>query len=183
MVVWSAPWLFASAAIAYGYMPPQLHSATGNYGLAFAAGLTVLTLLVSTFIQPVAKRLHSFASARGLVVSLWSVAAGILLVSAAVALQSLWWGIAACVVIGAALGTGLVPGLLETQQLASPQDLAALTGIFYAVAYAGFLAPTVIAALGQSLPAPLVLLACSGGCVLVTLWVMRASRRYPPVGG
>lgn len=180
VVAWCAPWLFASAAIGYGYMPPQLHAATGDYGLAYAAGVTVLTLAVSTFIQPLAKRLHSLDSARGLIVALLAVAAGVLIVAVAIAWQSPVLGVAACIVIGAALGIGLVSGLLETQRIATPEDLATLTGVFYAIAYAGFLAPSLISALAQAVNSLLVLAILSAGCTLIALFVLGASGRHLP---
>lgn len=59
--------------------------------------------------------------------------------------------------IGAGLGIVLVSGLLEVQRIATSGDLAALTGVFYAIAYAGFLAPILIAAIAASVPVTTIL--------------------------
>ncbi|HYZ52724.1 MAG TPA: MFS transporter, partial [Streptosporangiaceae bacterium] len=153
----AAPWLFASAAIGYGYLPTQLRGATGSWGLVFATAATVVALGTSSAIQPIAKRLHSLESARGLAVGVFIIAAGIAVAVLAISAQSVWTGLAANVVIGVGLGITLVSGLLEVQRIATPADLAGLTGVFYALAYAGFLAPTVIAAIAASIPVTTIL--------------------------
>jgi hypothetical protein len=53
---------------------------------------------------------------------------------------------AASALAGAGIGIALSSGLLEVQRIAGPADAAGLTGVFYAFAYAGFLAPTITAA-------------------------------------
>jgi hypothetical protein len=120
----AAPWLFASAAIGYGYLPTQLRGATGSWGLVFATAATVVALGVSSAIQPVAKRVHSLESARGLCTGVAVIAAGIAMTALAVMAQSPWAGLAANAVIGAGMGITMVSGLLEVQQIASPGDLA-----------------------------------------------------------
>lgn len=72
----AAPWLFGSAAIGYGYLPTQLRGAAGSWGLVFATATTVIALGMSSTIQPVAKRLHSPASARGLAAGVFIIATG-----------------------------------------------------------------------------------------------------------
>ena len=52
----------------------------------------------------------------------------------------LWLGVAAAAVCGVGIGIGLSSCLLEVQRIATPRDLAGLTGVFYAFAYLGFLA-------------------------------------------
>ncbi|GHI93915.1 hypothetical protein [Streptomyces olivaceus] len=61
--------------------------------------------------------------------------------------QSWVLGILAAAVSGSGMGVGMVSGVLEVQRIAGPADLAGLTGVFYAIAYSGFLLPTVLAAL------------------------------------
>ena len=143
----AAPWLFASAGIGYGYLPTQLRGDTGSWGLVFATAATVVALAVCSAIQPVAKRVHWLQSARGLGTGVAVIAAGIAIAALAVSMQSPWAGLAANAVIGAGMGVTMVSGLLEVQRIASPGDLAGLTGLFYALAYVGFLAPAVMAAI------------------------------------
>jgi MFS family permease len=176
----AAPWLFASAAIGYGYLPTQLSGATGSWGLVFATAATVVALGVSSAIQPVAKRVHSLESGRGLCTGVAVMAAGIALAALAVSAQSPWAGLGANVVIGAGMGVTMVSGLLEVQRIATRADLAGLTGVFYALAYLGFLAPTVMAALPASIPVAAILWAVTGLAVASWLFILTASTRHLP---
>ncbi|KTR02095.1 MFS transporter, partial [Curtobacterium luteum] len=157
VVLVAAPWIFGSAAIGYGYLPTQLAGATGTWGLVFATAATVVALGVSSAVQPIAKRVHSSTSARGLTVAVALMTVGIGVVALAIVLQSVWIGLGANVVIGAGIGVALVSSLLEVQRIAGTRDLAGLTGVFYAAAYAGFLAPAVIAAVAGFVAVPVVL--------------------------
>ncbi|ROP65710.1 MFS transporter [Curtobacterium sp. ZW137] len=180
VVLVAAPWIFGSAAIGYGYLPTRLVGATGAWGLVFATAATVVALGVSSAVQPIAKRVHSITSARGLAWAVFLMTLGIAVVGVAIVLQSVWIGLAANVVIGVGIGFGLVSSLLEVQRIAGPRDLAGLTGVFYAAAYAGFLAPAVIAAVAGVVALPVVL------AVIVALglvsWggVLVSSRRHIP---
>jgi MFS family permease len=177
----AAPWLFASAAIGYGYLPTQLHEATGSWGLVFATAATVVVALgTSSAIQPIAKRVHSLESARGLSTGVFIIAAGIAVAVLAISAQSVWIGLAANVVIGVGLGITLVSGLLEVQRIATPADLAGLTGLFYTLAYAGFLAPMVIAAIASSIPVTTILWAVVALAVVSWLLILTASTRHLP---
>jgi MFS family permease len=176
----AAPWLFASAAIGYGYLPTQLRGATGSWGLVFATAATVVALGVSSAVQPVAKRLHSLESARGLSTGVAVIAAGIALAVLAVSARSPWAGLAANAVIGAGMGITMVSGLLEVQRIASGKDLAGLTGVFYALAYLGFLVPAGLAALPASIPVTAILGAVLALCVVSWLFIAAASTRHLP---
>src|SRR5699024_5373972 len=105
-----------------------------------------IALGVSSAIQRVAKRVHSMTSARGLSAALVTLAAGIALVWLSIDQQSVTIGVLANIVVGAGIGIGLVSALIEVQRIAGDKDLAGLTGVFYAAAYLGFLAPAVITA-------------------------------------
>ncbi len=175
----AAPWLFASAAIGYGYLPTQLPDATGSWGLVFATAATVVALGASSAIQPVARRVHSLHSARGLCTGVAVIAAGIAMTALAVSLQSPWAGLAANAVIGAGMGITMVSGLLEVQRIASPGDQAGLTGLFYTLAYAGFLAPAIMAAV-KSVPATTMLWGAAGLAVASWLLILAASTRHLP---
>ncbi|GAA2246956.1 MFS transporter [Herbiconiux moechotypicola] len=178
VVAVAAPWIFLSAAVGYGYLPTRLAAATGENGLLFATAATVVALGVSSLVQPLAKRLHSPRSARGLVTAVFVMAAGLALVTGAVAVQSVWLGIVANAVIGAGMGIALVSALLEVQAIATDRDLAGLTGVFYAVAYVGFLAPAGIAALAGAVPVTTILLVVTALAVVAGAVVLASSRRY-----
>lgn len=186
VVLVAAPWIFAAAGLAYGYLPVLLSDETGDWGLAYATALTVIALGVASLVQPIAKRLDSVSSARGLVSALGTIAAGLVVLTAAVGMRSLALGVVASVVLGAGMGIALVSGLLEVQRIATPRDLAGLTGVFYAVAYAGFLVPTLMAALTPPLSTiglciAMVVLASLSGLVLVFGYTKHLPRPAGPV--
>jgi hypothetical protein len=61
--------------------------------------------------------------------------------------------------LGSAYGIAVVSGLLEIQRIAEPDELAGLTGVYYSLAYIGFLLPAVLAALGHYFSYPIMLTA------------------------
>ncbi|HET7723277.1 MAG TPA: MFS transporter [Propionibacteriaceae bacterium] len=177
-----APWIFGLAAISYGYAPVLLQARTGGLGVAYATLLTVVSLGVAAVVQPAAKRLDSRDSARGLTVALVVLTAALAVVALAVSVQSPALGVAGAAVSGAGIGIALSSGLLEVQRIAGPRDLAGLTGAFYAAAYAGFLLPTVMAAISPlfSTLEQLVLLVALG--LVSTLVVVSNYRKHLPKG-
>jgi len=180
VVLVAAPWIFGSAAIGYGYLPTKLAGATGTWGLVFATATTVVALGVSSAVQPLAARVHSLLSARGILTAVALMTVGIAVVVVAIQLQSVAVGLVANVVIGLGIGIALVSSLLEVQRIAGPRDLAGLTGVFYAAAYAGFLAPAVIAAIANVVAVPTVLWVVVGLGVLSCVAIAASSRRYVP---
>lgn len=56
----------------------------------------------------------------------------------------------------------VVSGLIIAQSLASPRDLAGITGVYYSLSYLGFLLPTILAALTP-------VLSYTGGLVIVAV--------------
>ena len=56
------------------------------------------------------------------------------------------------IVLGIAYGICVVAGLVIVQAIAEPKDLAGITGVYYSLAYSGFLLPTVLAALLPLMP-------------------------------
>ncbi|PWH06994.1 MFS transporter [Brachybacterium endophyticum] len=180
VVLPAAPWIFGSAAIGYGFLPTQLGGATGRWGLVCATAATVIALGVSSLIQPLAQRVHSLESARGLLVAVAMMVLGIAIVAVAIRTQSVAIGLGANVIIGIGIGTALVSSLLEVQRIAGARDLAGLTGVFYAAAYAGFLAPAVIAALAHLLDVTLVLAVIVGLGALCWIGIVASSRRHIP---
>jgi MFS family permease len=180
VVAVAAPWLFGAAALGYGYLPTQLRGVTGSWGIMFATTATVVALGTSSAIQPLAKRLHTAGSARGLAAGVGTLAVGIAGTALAIGAQSIVAGLAANVVIGAGIGITMVSGLLEVQRIATAADLASLTGLFYALAYAGFLTPVVVAAVAASVPVTVILWVITGLAVISWAFILRASTSYLP---
>lgn len=182
VVVVAAPWIFVAAALAYGYLPVLLSSATGHWGLAYATLLSVITLGAAALVQPWAKRVDSRDSARGVVVSLLFITAGIIIAAAAMSANSIVAGVTASLVLGVGMGIGLASCLLEVHRITTRMDLAGLTGNFYAISYAGFLTPAVIAGLsGIALTLDL-LLALAVFAALCCLGVLVSYRKHLPAG-
>ncbi|MFF0246713.1 MFS transporter [Streptosporangium sandarakinum] len=155
-----APWVFGSAGLAYAVMPQLVGFRVGHWGLAYATGLTVLTLGVGVAVQPVAKRLHGEEGARtgrAPVAAMAVMLLGAVLCAANALLLSPWLAAAAAVALGAGYGIAMVSGLQEIQRMAGADDLAGLTGVYYALAYSGFLLPTVLATLAGWLSYPVML--------------------------
>jgi hypothetical protein len=178
-----APWIFGSAGIAYAVTPTLVGDRVGSWGLAYATLLTVCTLGTGALVQPLAKRLDSVSTARAIVVAMILMSAGVAL-SAVVAKVGLpWLGVVDGILLGAAYGIAVVSGLLEIQRIAAANggdDLAGLTGVYYSVAYVGFLLPSVLAAIADLAPYAVLL----AGVALITLActgvVLASSRRHLP---
>ncbi len=133
----AAPWVFAAPSIAFAVLPGLVAHQTGSYQIAFAALVAGLTLGIGILIQPLARRLDGAGDVRGLLVGLLAVSAGTLLGALAVQAQSWPLVVPAAGLLGCGYGLCIVSGLLETQRLASNEDLASLTAIYYALTYVG----------------------------------------------
>ncbi|GAA4479155.1 MFS transporter [Enteractinococcus fodinae] len=161
-VATAAPWVFGAGGIAYGLLPQIMAHATGAYTTIYATTMAVLTLGIGAFIQPFAQRLDRHLDGRGLPIGLGTVVIGLVLASLASYQEGPIIGLMAAVVLGLGYGSVLVTGLTRVQQIAPAQDLAGLTGLFYALTYVGFLFPTVIAALLPVMPYNVTLLVFAG---------------------
>jgi MFS family permease len=149
LVLPMAPWVFGAAGVAYAILPQAMAHRMGHWALLYATALTVATLSAGVLVQPVARRLDHANRPRALMVSMVAISAGIGLAAFSVALGSPWCGVAAAVVLGLAFGVALVAGLVEVQRLSRPDDIVAMTGIYYALTYVGFLLPTALAVAGR----------------------------------
>jgi len=181
VVMLAAPWAFVAGSVAYGYMPVLLAGASGHWGLAYATLLTVVTLGCASLAQPLARRLDTPDSARGVMVGVFIIAAGLVLAWAAVQAGSLPMGLATSVVLGAGLGICLLSGLLEVQRIANPRDLAGLTGVFYCVTYSGFLAPLVLSWIASFVAVGWVLVAVATLALLTAFYLRVQYRKHLPV--
>ncbi|WP_153504783.1 MFS transporter [Cumulibacter manganitolerans] len=152
-----APWIFGSAGIAYAIVPQQVQGALGSAALLFTAGLTVATLGTGVLVQPIARRLDDASTARAVVVSMVLMAIGVALAALTAVAHSPWLAVPVALTLGAAYGIAVVSGLLEIQRMAEPDQIAGLTGVYYAIAYVGFLLPAVLAALSSRFGYPAML--------------------------
>jgi MFS family permease len=149
LVLPMAPWVFGAAGVAYAVLPQTMAHIMGHWALLYATALTVTTLSAGVLVQPVARRLDHAHRPRALVVSMVAISFGTGLAAVSVAIASPWWGVAAAVVLGLAFGVALVSGLIEVQRLSGPDDVVAMTGVYYSLTYVGFLMPTALAVAGR----------------------------------
>ncbi|MEV4461402.1 MFS transporter [Microbispora sp. NPDC049633] len=178
-----APWVFGTAGLAYAVMPQLVGFRVGDWGLAYATGLTVLTLGTGVAVQPVARRLHrerGTRTGRAPVAAMAVTLVGAALCAVNAVLLSPWLAAVASAALGAGYGIAVVSGLLEIQRMAGADDLAGLTGVYYTLAYAGFLLPTVLATLSAWLSYPVMLAAVAAVALVCLGLVMTGARVTEP---
>ncbi|MFI7033121.1 MFS transporter [Microbispora rosea] len=213
-----APWVFGAAGLAYAVMPQLVGFRVGDWGLAYATGLTVLTLGAGAAVQPVARWLHGemktgemktgevkpgetktggtktggtktgetktsgagTRTGRAPVAAMAVMLLGAALCAANAVLLSPWLAAVTAATLGAGYGLAVVSGLLEIQRMAGPDDLAGLTGVYYMLAYAGFLLPTVLAGLSSWLSYPLMLAAVAAAALVCLGLVVTGARVTEP---
>lgn len=149
VVVPMAPWVFGAAGIAYAIVPALVESSLGDAKLLFAAGLAMGTLGTGVLVQPIARRLDDASTPRAIVVSMALMTLGASMSAVTAAVGSPWLAVPVALLLGAAYGVAVVSGLLEVQRIARPDELAGLTGVYYALTYVGFLFPAVLAAFAR----------------------------------
>ncbi len=147
-----APWIFGAAGVAYAVLPETMAHTVGRWSLLYATALTVVTLGVGAAIQPAARHLDHAHHPRAILAAMAVVTIGVAAAALSVEAQSPWLGVGAAVLLGLAFGMALVAGLLELQRLSAPDDLAAMTGFYYSLAYLGFCLPAVLAFAGSWFP-------------------------------
>lgn len=116
-----APWVFGAAGLAYAVTPQLVGSRVGHWGLAYATGLTVLTLGMGAAVQPVAEKLHGEVgnrTGRAPVVAMTVMLLGAALCAANAVLLSPWLAVVTAITLGAGYGIAVVSGLLEIQRMA-----------------------------------------------------------------
>lgn len=175
----AAPWVFAAGTTGFAVIPAVVPG-LGEGRLAYATAAVAITLGCSVLIQPLARRVDTVRNARSLLTGLSVVLLGLCLVLLAILTVAPPLGLVASAVLGCGNGLLMVGGLLEIQRAAEPHELGALTGFFYTLAYAGFLAPTIVALLAQWIGGAWILAGMVLLCVASLATVARSSRKYLP---
>jgi hypothetical protein len=113
-------------------------------------------------------------------VALGLVLVGVLASAVNADARSPWAAVAVAAVLGAGYSIALVSGLREVQRIAGARDLAGLTGLYYAMSYAGFLLPTALALASAVASYAVLLLAVAGmvGCSLGVV-LFNSTRNVP----
>ena len=181
LVLPAAPWVFAAAGVAYAILPSTVEDRLGDSATIYATGLTVLTLGVGALAQGTVALLNRLTRGRALLVGMSGMAVGMALAALASTLHSPLFVAGVAAVLGASYGVCVVAGLLIAQSLATPRDLAGITGVYYSLAYLGFLLPTLLAALTPVLSYTGGLLGVAALSVLCLALVALGLRRPPAV--
>ncbi|MGO1677365.1 MFS transporter [Brevibacterium aurantiacum] len=176
LIIPAAPWVFAAAGVAYAVMPALVQNALGEWTTMYATVLTVVTLGAGALVQNLVPRINKWTGGRALVVGLtfMTIGMGLAVVAALVADPIVAFVVA--IVLGIAYGICVVAGLVIVQAIAEPKDLAGITGVYYSLAYSGFLLPTVLAALLPVMPYSVSLGAVALVCLLSLGCVSLASK-------
>jgi MFS family permease len=171
-----APWVFAAPTLSFAVGPSLVGSRLSGMDVAFAAAAAVVTLLVGTATQLFSRRLVLALRGHAMSAGVLVCCAGAVLLSLAADDGDLWPVAVAAPVFGLGYGLTMVAGLTAVQALATPQTLAGVTAVFYALTYVGFLLPAALAAAAAAVDMRMLLLAVAAAGVL-TAAVSSASLR------
>lgn len=177
LIIPAAPWVFGAAGIAYAVMPALVQDELGEWTTLYATVLTVATLGAGALVQNSVPRINRWTGGRALVVGLILMTVGMALAVVAAVVAEPVLAFVVAIVLGIAYGICVVAGLIIVQAIAGPDDLAGITGIYYSLAYSGFLLPTVLAALLPVMPYSVSLAVVAAICLLCLGAVARASSR------
>jgi len=147
-----------------------------GYAVGFATLVMIITLGVGWVTQFFSGHLAKYLRGRvGLVGGSLITLGALLLIPAAYSHQ-VWIVLLAAPVFGAGYGLAMVSGLAATQALATPDDLAGITAVYYSLTYVGFLLPAALAALTSFAPMWILLGATAAACALCTALAARGMR-------
>jgi MFS family permease len=148
-----APWVFASATLAFITIPTRVH--TGFAAPVVAGIATLIANGVSALIQIVA-RARRWGPQAGTTGALLA-ALGYAVTAAAPPTMTLGLGLSVLVVLGCASGLLLREGLIDVEAAAPQRVRGALTGAFYTVSYVGFGLPLLLSSLGSAKDSAIIL--------------------------
>ncbi|TQL56131.1 putative MFS family arabinose efflux permease [Subtercola boreus] len=173
-----APWVFAAPALAFAVGPSLVGGAVPGFAVGFATLVTVITLSFGWLTQFVSGPILRALRGRAGLVGVLFIAAGALLLIPASLSQQVWAVLLAAPVFGIGYGLSMVSGLTAVQAMATPDDLAGLTAVYYSLTYAGFLLPAILAALTAVTPMGALLVAVAGAMAVCALIAARGIRRH-----
>lgn len=177
LIVPAAPWVFAAAGVAYAIMPAVVQDELGEWTTLYATVLTVVTLGSGAIVQNFVPAINRWTKGHALQVGLGLMTAGMALAAIGAAIRVPAFAFAVAVILGVAYGICVVSGLIRIQRIATPSDLAGLTGVYYSLTYTGFLLPAVLAALLPVVPYAVSLAVVTAVCLGCLALVTRESTR------
>jgi MFS transporter len=172
-----APWVFATAAVGFAYLPGLVAARLGGYVLIFSTVVTLLGPAAGIAVVPLARRVARAGSRHLIGTALGIVVAGLLVAALAAATIEPLLVVAADLVLGAGYGCCQVCGLSEVQRIARPGQLAGLTAAYQAISYVGFAAGVPLAALDHLVPPTVLLLGLAALAALTLVVTTRSAQR------
>jgi hypothetical protein len=173
VVVPTALGVFGLPSLTFGLFPVLLRPAMAGVAV-FVTGLVfVLSMGLIIPAQLWVGRVGAYRAAPlGLVLGTIGTALGLL------AFATGWWGVIfpASIAMGTASGMCMTAGLRFVEVLADPRQRGALTGAFYAAAYAGMTAPLVASTLARVIGYEAVLGVIVAVGLALSAWLRHATR-------
>ena len=178
VVLPAAPWVFGAPALAFAVQPSLLTARLHDYAILYSALMVAVTLGTGIAVQPLARRWDQPGRRIGVSsIGLGSIIVGAVVAAIAAGLTNPWLAVVAAAPLGAGYGLCLVGGLLETQRIAAPDELAGLTAVYYSLTYVGFALPLVLAAVHPVAGYPAMLVGVAVVVLLCALTVLVGSRK------
>lgn len=173
VVVPTALGVFGFPSLAFGLFPVLLRPVMEGIAV-FVTGLVfVLSMGLIIPAQAWVGKVGAYRAAPvGLVLGTVGTALGM------VAFWTGWWGVIfpASICMGTASGISMTSGLRFVEVLADPKQCGALTGAFYAAAYAGMTAPLVSSTIARVIGYEAVLAVIVAVGVVLSVWLIGATR-------
>ncbi len=171
--------VFGPPSLAFGLFPVLLRPAMSSVAV-FVTGLVFV--LAMALIIPAQAWVGRVGAERAAPVGLALGAAGTGLGLLAFATGA--WGVLfpASMLLGTASGISMTAGLRIVDQLADPRHRGALTGSFYAIAYAGMTAPLVASSLARVIGFEAVLAVICALGVALAIWLRYATQHREVAG-
>lgn len=148
VVVPMAPWAFGTAFVSYAILPSQIRHLS-DIPIALTALIALLTLGSGFIIQQFAPQIVGTSMSRGPMLALFASVVGMSLATINVMHPSIPFTLVCAVFLGLAYGLVAYVGLAETQAIATDEDMAGLSGIFYCLTYVGMVFPAVLTTLND----------------------------------
>lgn len=146
VVVPIGPWVFAFPSISFAVLPSIVRSEVGRWAVVYAGVVTATTLFSGVLAQPILKSMSPRTSAVG---ALCLGAVGVLVGLGASSVRWPAGVLVAASFLGVGYGGTLLAGLRVVEAMTTPEDRGYATGVFYVLAYLGFAAPLLHAALAR----------------------------------
>lgn len=178
VVVPCAAGVFTFPSLTFGLFPVLLRPAMADIAVFMTGIITIVAMWLIIPAQLWVGRVGPYRAAPiGLAVGTFGTGLGL------VAFATGSWGILfpAAMCMGTGSGISMTSGLRLVEHLTAPRQRGALTGSFYAAAYAGMTMPLVASTIAKAVGFETVLAALTTGAGLLAVWLVRATagKRVP----